>query len=105
MEIELWISAVALVSILLGGTLRVVKGWVDAKKDGEEFSKYKFYSTLITTFVESLVAFAGVSFSDIVIGPSGALVFFIGCFILGYLGAKEFNQIATGAIKKLGGKK
>lgn len=98
METELWISAVALVCIFGGGMLRVWQGVLQRPVD-EPFVPRKFWSTVITTFFESLIAFTGITFADIGIGGTGALVFFIGCLVLGYLGAKEANVIGEKILK------
>jgi hypothetical protein len=101
MENEFVVPIVILVAVIIGGMGRTIQGCMVALSQGEKFNIYKFLSTTIAVFFESVIAFLGFWKADMIVGDSGLVVFIVGALALGYFGSVDMGKTAASVVNKI----
>lgn len=97
-DIEIGIAV--LVSIIIGGMFRTIKGAYFDRPKGEDFSWRKFGSSTIIVIFESIIAFLPINFVDFGVSGMGLFGMIIAGLALGYFGSKSVPK-ALSAISKV----
>ncbi len=97
------VPVLVLISVLVGGMLKVALATSSALANGEPFQKWKFLQTTITVIGESITGFLGFAASNMVVDTAG-LIFLCGTgFYLGMFGSVPAGKAIAGAVKKING--